>query len=464
MNRIVVVDDDSTIRNSLKIMFYGENIEIDEADNLEDGYKKISSGIYQLALLDVHFHQGATCLPVLERLKFEKCETPVIVLSGAASASEAVRAVQLGAYDFLEKPIPEQRLRILMERCLKEVHLKEVLNTVSRTDSRHESSFLGMSKPAEAIRRKIAKYADKNVPVLVTGETGTGKEVVAQSLREMSPRKNKIFVAVNAAAIPDALLESELFGHKRGAFTGAVSDSIGKIAAADGGTLFLDEIGDLSHSSQSKLLRFLETGEIQRIGSNQSTRVDVRIIAATSRDLQKEMKRNLFRSDLYYRLCVADIHIQPLRERPEDIELMLMTFIHRFAARHQTAAPVFSVDIFRKLQRYSWPGNVRELRNFAERVVIQCEGVVDEAALEELLPALGASNISGNVKSFQTEDFQLLPLKQFKNELEQKYILHVLESCGQNITQAAKILRIERAYLYAVMARLGIQRQTESSS
>lgn len=458
--KVLVADDDASVRQSLKLIFFGEDIEIEEAATLTEAEEKILRGGHQLVLFDVHFQNGATCLPLLQKLQIEKIEVPLIVLSGAASASEAVQAVHFGAYDFLEKPVQESRLRLVMERCLEEQRLKSVLKSLAVQDGRSAAEFLGSSADAQAIRSKIERFAKRDMSVLITGETGTGKEVVAQSVRALSSRQNKIFVSVNAAAIPEALIESELFGHKKGSFSGAVSDSLGKIGAADGGIVFLDEIGDLSMAAQAKLLRFLETGEIQRVGAVQTQRVDVRVIAATSRDLQKDMKKNLFRADLYYRLCVADIHISPLRSRPEDIEVLFLSFVQRFALRHKTPLPSIEPGALAILKSYSWPGNVRELRNIAERLIVHCDQTITLAAVQDVLPSQIVS--AESVVQVDSGSQHLVTLKQYKSSMEQKYIQQVLEACAQNVTQAAKILGIDRAYLYSVMARLGIQRKTES--
>jgi two-component system nitrogen regulation response regulator NtrX len=454
--RILIADDDPIVRQSLMLMFFGEGIAIDEASSLNEAYQKISVDTYDILLLDVHFQNGETSLSLLERMRAENKELPVIMLSGAASTTEAVRAIRIGAYDFLEKPPNEELLRLVIDRCLEDARLKSTLAALSGSDTNLETSFMGESEQSAEIRKKISRFASKDISVLITGETGTGKEVVAQCLRQGSSRLKKNFVAINAAAIPESLIESELFGHKKGSFSGAISNNIGKIGAANGGILFLDEIGDLSQASQSKLLRFLETGEIQSVGSTQTNKVDVRVIAATSRDLQQEIKRNHFRSDLFYRLSVANIHIPPLRERPEDIEPLFLFFVSQFAKRHQENIPSITSGAMALLRGYAWPGNVRELRNMAERLIVQVESEIDTAVVRNCLaasiPPTENTNIEGKFPA------SLVSLKEYKTQMEREYIEHVLSVCENNVTRAAEILNLERSHLHQVITRLGVRR------
>jgi two-component system nitrogen regulation response regulator NtrX len=404
-------------------------------------------------LIDVHFPEGSG-IDFYERLVKEKLELPTLLISGAASAAEAVRGVKLGIYDYLEKPLSADRLRLSVKRCLEHFNQKVQLATLTNPLPQ-EGQILGSSKAMEFIREQVGRFAQQDVKVLITGETGTGKEVVAQSLWRQSDRSSRTLIVVNAAAIPENLVESELFGHRKGSFTGATHDRIGKIEMAHGGTLFLDEIGDLSLPVQSKLLRFLENDEVQRVGDNQVKKVDVRVIAATSKNLEHEVEQGRFRSDLYYRLNVARIQIPPLREHVEDIEVLFPFFLERKYERspHLSKA-IIEKSAMEALQKYSWHGNVRELRNVADRILLLAPKCING---DLMVKVLGLANLSpGPASKIEGESAMqtFLPFKEYKLKMEDEYLQKVLHFVGGSITQAAQVLKIDRSYLHQKLNNL----------
>ncbi|MEK6705424.1 MAG: sigma-54 dependent transcriptional regulator [Bdellovibrionota bacterium] len=449
--KILIADDETAIRQSIKLILSDLSYELIETGDLETAYRRVTEQEPDLLLLDVHF-KNATSLDLMRRLVTEGVNIPIIVLSGAASASEAAEAIKLGAYDFIEKPISSDRLRISIQHCLESAVLKQKVQRIT-IPSGVATEIIGKSSASQKIRKFVEKYAKRNVKILITGETGVGKEVVAQSVWQASDRSEKPFIVVNSAAIPENLIESELFGHRKGSFTGAVSDQVGKIEMSDRGTLFLDEVGDLSAGAQTKLLRFLESGEIQKVGSNQVKKVDVRLIAATSRDLEKEMEKGHFRPDLYYRLNVARITIPPLRERPEDIAPLFSFFIDNFCRKFKETSKTISHEVIEALTVHAWQGNVRELRNVAERIVL----IADHRILKEHLDQVLNIQLQTRSKEKKSLDQnEVLPLKEFKNKVEREYIESVLTACDGSVTRAAQLLHIDRTYLHQKMTNHGI--------
>ncbi len=456
MIKILIADDDAAIRESIKLILTERRFELLECGDVDAVYRQIQLESPDLILLDIHF-KDKTSLELMRRLAAENAQIPILVLSGAASAAEAAQAIKLGAYDFIEKPVSAERLRLTIERCLENAALKQKLQGVT-VPSGTAPKIIGKSAHAESLRRTIDQYAGKDVRVLITGETGTGKEVVAQNIWQRSQRAGRPFLVVNSAAIPENLLESELFGHKKGSFTGAVADQMGKIEMADKGTMFLDEIGDLSANAQTKLLRFLEAGEIQKVGSNQIKTVDVRLIAATSRDLEKEMERGTFRPDLFYRLNVVRIPLAPLRARKEDIFALFSEFVQyscgKFREKPKTVAP----EVADALMAHEWPGNVRELRNAAERVVLVAGERVIPEHLESILPSSrGGKKRAGAAAGSAGDEF--LTLKEFKRKTEKEYIEAVLAHTKGSVTKAAQVLKIDRTYLHQKMTSHNIRSQ-----
>jgi DNA-binding NtrC family response regulator len=452
--RILVIDDDHAIQVAIKLGLKNENYELQFAADPVSAQTILSAPAkVDLLLLDLHFPERSG-LDLLRWLKIENLSVPCLLISGAATAKEAVEGIKLGAFDYLEKPLAIDRLKLSIDRCLGHHQQWIVLNSLL-SPSLPSGAMIGVSASMQQVKQVVARYAPTDARVLITGETGTGKEVVAHSLMSHSLRQEKPFLIINSAAIPEALLESELFGHRRGSFTGAVSDRVGKIEMADRGTLFLDEIGDLTLAAQAKLLRFLETGEIQRIGDIHTKKVDVRIIAATSRDLEAMMENGEFRSDLYYRLNVARIHLPPLRERPEDI-LELFTYFLRQQQSRLSRLKDVSIQLTQEsihlISTYSWPGNVRELKSFAERCSFEGNPLLGIEQVRKLLnPALKPLTTSRLGDSPTSEKLQIdtiKPLRQFKQEAERKYIESVLEKMEGNISRTASKLEIDRSYLH----------------
>lgn len=456
MSRLLVVDDEKPIRDAIRLALQGDSFVVEEAANLDAAYRCISSkDPPDLVLLDVHFPGGATCHGLLERLAAEAISIPIVVLSGAASAKEAADAIRAGAYDFIEKPITSERLRVSLANALASFALKASLRTIT-TERKDGGQVLGASEALQTVKRLVGQYAAKDVKVLITGETGTGKEVVAHSLWENSLRKDKPFIIVNVAAIPETLIESELFGHKKGAFTGATSNQLGKIEMADGGTLFLDEIGELPVKSQGKLLRFLESGEVQTLGSTSAKRCDVRLIAATSRNLADEIIAGRFREDLFFRLNVARIELPPLRERGADTVTLFRHFVGEFSKRHQEKPRTIQKDVDAALMAHSWQGNIRELRNVAERAVLLSKDAITKELIEGILgPALTRSKSNTEGLPAHLDDVQ--SLKDYRARAEARYIGHVLWLAEGSVTKAAQALRVDRSHLHQKIKHYGLE-------
>jgi two-component system nitrogen regulation response regulator NtrX len=457
---LLVADDDPAIRQAVRFILMNEPFEVLEAGTLEETHQVIVKSQPDILLLDVHFQGAETSLALLKQLSAEGISLPTLMLSGAASPQEAASAIKAGAYDYLDKPVTAERLKLTLERCIEHTKLRTFFKSMT-IEHNNSSDLLGRSPEIEKIRKQITQVASRDLKVLLTGETGVGKEVVAQRIWKESARSKKPYIVINAAAIPETLIESELFGHKKGSFTGATSDQVGKIEMANGGTLFLDEIGELPKNAQSTLLRFLETGEIQKLGSHQIIKVDVRVIAATSRDLKAEMAKGHFRADLYYRLNVASIEIPPLRQRREDISLLFVFFVANFAHKLGEEAPTLEDEVFELLKRHPWPGNVRELRNVAERALASAMGRITR---HHIVQILGSQLMDGTVESTNGVALALgegMTLKDFKNSAEKIYIESVLAKVNGSVTKAAEILGIDRTYLHQKMSKLKVGKTSQ---
>ena len=448
MARLLIADDEKRVRDSIKLTLSGEDYDIIEAEELATTYDIIISGKADIVLLDVHFGDGQNCLSLLQRLKGEETGIPIVLLSGAASAKEAADAIRLGAYDFLEKPVAAERLRVTLANALSAAAMKVRAHS-STVEKNVRTELIGESPAMHKVRTLIGQFGRHDAKMLITGETGTGKELVAHALWRASSRSNRPFIMVNAAAIPENLMESELFGHRKGAFTGAVAHQMGKIELADRGTLFLDEIGELSPSAQSKLLRFLESGEIQPLGETRSRRCDVRIVAATSRDLAEQISRGRFREDLYFRLNVGRIEIAPLRERGEDIMLLFTDFVAAICRKYAEPTRLIDSDARSLLLNYNWPGNVRELRNVAERAILLSSEKITNQLISEILGC-------GAVIPAQADDLpaslqEASPLKEYRRSMEARYIKHILALTDNSVTRAALVLGVDRSHLHQKM-------------
>ena len=372
MAKILIIDDERAIRRALREILEFEGFEIDEAENGKEGVDKAKSGVYEIIFCDIKMPL-MDGMEVLDELLKSKVETPLIMISGHGNIDTAVQAIKKGAFDFIEKPLDLNRILVTIRNAKDKNSLVEETNQLKTTVKRFKgSSIIGETEGIIHIKEMIEKVAPSDARVLITGENGTGKELVARSLHDNSNRRKMPFIEVNCAAIPSELIESELFGHEKGAFTSAVKDKKGKFELASGGTLFLDEIGDMSASAQAKVLRALQENVIQRVGGERDVKVDCRVLAATNKDLRKEIAEGRFREDLYHRLAVILIHVPSLNERRDDIPVLAEHFLTMVCSEHGVARKSFTDDALLALQKTDWSGNIRELRNIVERLVILC--------------------------------------------------------------------------------------------
>jgi DNA-binding NtrC family response regulator len=404
-------------------------------------------------ILDIKM-QGMDGIEVLERIKKMEPGLPVIMISGHGTIKIAVEATKLGAFDFLEKPPDLNRLLISIRNGLNSSELiKE--NKQIRTELYGSTEIIGNSPGIQSIKKLISKVASSSSRVLITGENGTGKELVARAVHDQSERSSKKFVDVNCAAIPSDLLESELFGHEKGAFTGASGQRIGKFEQADGGTLFLDEIGDMTSDSQAKVLRALQENRIVRVGGNKPIDIDVRILAATNKDLQHEIQEGNFREDLFHRLNVIPIQLPPLRERREDIPLLANWYLNKLSEKEIIfSGKSFSDDALETLQKMEWPGNIRELQNIVERVaLLSSDQQISASDIDRLTISKGKSKDQLSVKIDNTESFH-----DYKEEAEKLFLLKKLEKYDWNISSTADAIGIQRSHIYTKMKKYGIER------
>lgn len=442
MPRILIVDDEPGIRQSLKGIFEDEGFTTEAVSSGEDCLKKVDQNSYDLVLLDIWL-PGIDGLETLRRLKERASQTHVIMISGHATIATAVSATKLGAYDFIEKPLSLEHTLLVVRNALSLRRLEQA-NEVLRTQLESRFNIVGDSIPIKALRKQIAIVAPTNSRVLIYGESGTGKELVSRNIHFMSNRANAPFVEVNCAAIPEELIESELFGHTKGSFTGASDAKKGKFELADGGTLFLDEVGDMSVKTQAKVLRALEEQSFHPIGAPAGVRVDVRVLTATNKNLQSEIAGGRFREDLFYRLNVIPFFVPPLRDRREDIPTLARYFMRLFSAEHGRGPKDFSSEALDMLVDYSWPGNVRELRNEIERLVIMVQDDTIHAA------DLSLPNGAGPAKAST--------LHEARAQYEREFILSKLKENNWNISQTARLLGLERSYLYRKMKAYGIEK------
>ncbi len=446
--QILIVDDEPGIQQSLRGVLEDEGYTVSVAGRGEDALLELHKRSYDIALLDVWL-PGIDGLETLARIQqMPLVDRPnVVMISGHGNIETAVKATKLGAFDFLEKPLTIEKVTITITNALKQRKLEVELERLKRA-SGEQRRILGESVPLRALRQQLELMAKTNGRVLIYGESGSGKELVAQAIHRMSPRVQGPFVEVNCAAIPEHLIESELFGHRRGSFAGAEDDKIGKFERADGGTLFLDEVGDMSLKTQAKVLRVLDEGRFQPLGAEESIRADVRVIAATNKNLEDEIERGNFREDLFYRLNVIPFSVPPLRERVEDIRLLADHFLHEFTTSYARKAKELTPEAYRVLDEYSWPGNVRELKNLMERIVIMNPQTRVEA---RQIPLNAAKR---NVPERAVE--RTGSLAEVREAAERDYILKKLDETGGNVTKTAELLGLERSHLYRKMKALGI--------
>ena len=440
---ILVVDDERGIREMLQAVLQDEGLAVTTVGSGEEALSALSRELFDLILLDVWL-PGMDGLEVMRQVRAAGHRMPVVMISGHASAELAARAIREGALDFIEKPLSLERVLVSVRNALTQARLVERL----ATERGEEVPVLtGVSPAVVALRKQILQAAPTDARVLITGPNGSGKEVVAWLVHHHSRRADGAFVAVNCAAIPSELIESELFGHLKGAFTGAVESKRGKFELADGGTLFLDEIGDMSPLTQAKVLRVLQESSFTRVGGSQEVRVDVRVIAATNKNLEEEIAAGRFREDLFFRLNVIPLRVPPVAERREDVPLLVDEFIRQFARRDGVPPKRVSAAAMSKLQAADWAGNVREIRNVVERLVVMVPDEEIEPDHLDLRPGVTRLALPA----------ELLPLKEARARFERGYIEQVVEACGGNMSQAAKLLGLERSHLYRKLRALGVR-------
>jgi two-component system, NtrC family, nitrogen regulation response regulator NtrX len=449
MNSILIIDDEKEICESIKMILEYEGYEVDYSTKSSEGIDKIANGNYSALLLDIQMPE-MNGFEVIKKVKEFNSVISVIIISAHGSLENAIKATKLGAFDFIEKPVDRDKLLISVRNAVDQTNLilenKEIKRSLSGSDR-----ILGNSKPIRNILDMIEKVAPLDTRVLITGENGTGKELVAKAIHNQSLRKDKSFVEVNCAAIPNELIESELFGHEKGSFTGAVQQRIGRFELANKGTLFLDEIGDMSLQAQAKVLRAIEDGRIERVGGGKKIDVDVRIISATNKNLYEEIEKGNFREDLYHRINVIPIQIPPLRERIDDIPVLINSFIEEIIAKHKKPSMKLTDDAMKYMQSMEWSGNVRELRNSVERIII----IIDKREITrkdiEFLFSTGHNHLTDIIdinNSFQ----------EFKEKAERAFILKQLEANNWNVSKAAEVLDIQRSHLYNKMKKYGIDK------
>ena len=447
MSSILIVDDESSIRDSLRGVLDDEGFRTEAAETGEQCMRLLASQVFDVVLLDVWL-PGMDGLETLQKIRELDSSPEVIMISGHGTIETAVRATKLGAYDFLEKPLSIDRTLNLIRHAIDAKNLRRENRDLKR-QLQSRSVIAGDSVPMKALRQQIGIMAPTNGRVLIYGESGTGKELVAHAIHAQSLRKDERFVEVNCAAIPEDLIESELFGHQQGSFAGATSDKEGKFQQATAGTLFLDEVGDMSLKTQSKVLRTLDEQRFTPVGGLQPITVDVRVIASTNKDLEEEISKGNFREDLFYRLNVIPFVVPPLRERKEDVPLLARHFLKEFATAYGKRSREIADDAVQALTRYSWPGNVRELRNLIERIVIMNPTTLrfERKHLPPLIYRDGARRAANG--EFST-------LHQARDAYERDYILKKLDENHGNVSRTAEMLGLERSHLYRKMKALGI--------
>ena len=457
-HKILIVDDDPAALHGLKRALAALSLEIVEAGDGEAALDKIARSSPDLLICDIQMPK-MDGLTLVKRLGERGHAPPVIMMTAYGSERIAVEAMKAGAYDYVSKPYDVDELRCLVQNALETVRLRRENETL-RNEIRRQSGFgllIGRSRTMERVCDMIGKVAGTDAAVLIHGESGTGKELVARAIHEQSVRKERPFVAVNAAALPNELIESELFGHEKGAFTGAASRRQGKFELADGGTLFLDEIGDMHADTQAKLLRVIQEQQLERLGGSETVSVDVRMISATNRDLSDEIARGRFREDLYYRLKVVDIFLPPLRERPEDIPLLVQYFLDQCNRRHGKSVSEVPADATKLLAAYAWPGNVRELMHAVERAVIFSEdAVLSRDVLPEEIRSGGTESIDSGALAWR-EDVSFQDAKQAAVQaFEAAFIRSALETHKGNMSRTAPAIGMKRQALQQKVRELGI--------
>jgi len=449
MKKILIIDDEKEICESIKMILEYEDYAVDFSTAASEGLEKLLSDSYHALLLDIQM-QEMNGFDVLKKVKESGSPASVIIISAHGSVENAIKATKLGAFDFIEKPIDRDKLIISVRNAVEQSKLLLENEEIKRAYI-GEGKILGKSRAIKNILEMIDKVAPLDTRILITGENGTGKELVARAIHNKSPRKEGPFIEVNCAAIPNELIESELFGHEKGSFTGAMQQRIGKFELANKGTIFLDEVGDMSQQAQAKVLRVIEDSRLERVGGTKKIEVDVRIIAATNKNLKEEIEKNNFREDLYHRLNVIPIQIPSLKERTEDIPILVESFTNEISARYKKGSVKFNEESLKFLQTMPWSGNIRELKNFVERIII----IVDkkEIAKKDIEPLFAGSQASLGDIINESNSFQ-----DFKEKAERAFIIKQLEMNDWNISKTAEILDIQRSHLYNKIKKYGIER------
>ena len=446
--RVLVVDDEPGIRESLTGVLEDEGYTCKAVSSGEQCLEELARQSYDAVLLDV-WMEGMDGLATLARIQeIPSIDRPeVVIISGHGTIETAVKATKLGAFDFLEKPLTIDKVSVVLHNAVEQRRLELEINRLRQTDD-SKLRIIGGSVPMKALRQQLALMAATNGRVLIFGESGTGKELIAHAIHAASPRAREAFVEVNCAAIPEELIESELFGHRKGSLAGALEDKIGKLQRADGGTLFLDEVGDMSLKTQAKVLRALDEQRLEPVGAVDPIQVDARVVASTNKKLEEEIERGNFREDLFYRLNVIPFYVPPLRERIEDVPLLANHFLQEFTTAYGRKPKELTAEALRVLQEYPWPGNVRELRNLMERIVI----MNPQSNIEARHIPLDRSRRA----VFDRPMDRFGSLQEVREAAEREYILKKLEEARGNITRAAELIGLERSHLYRKMKALGI--------
>jgi DNA-binding NtrC family response regulator len=457
MTKILIVDDDIRVRRMLKDVMEMQGYEVSEADDGASGLTVLMETAFDLVLSDIMM-PVKDGLQMLGEAREAGIETPVIMLTAHASVERAIEAIRLGAQDFVEKPPSMQRLLVTVRNVLERGRLTKDnrrMRTTLQKMSADIPPFLGESKPMAAIRRILDRAAPSDARVLITGEPGTGKELVARWVHHLSKRCEAAFVAVNCAAIPPDLIESELFGHEKGSFTGAIKQHIGTFEQADGGTLFLDEIGDMAPAAQAKVLRVLQENKIKRVGGDRQIAVDVRVVAATNRDLNEATATGVFREDLFHRLSVIQIELPPLRDRADDISLIAAHFCSTISTRNGGQEKKFSPAALARLKTFAWRGNVRELHNAVERLIVLGEGQEITEEEVELFIRPGSApedSITGLVDEYSR-------IADFREAAEAAFLSRKLDAFGWNISKTSAAIELQRSNLYAKIRKYRIEKR-----
>ncbi len=453
-SRILVIDDEAEIRRSVKMILEYEGYDVLEAASGPDGVALAERESPDLVFLDIKM-PGMDGLEALQRIKASNETLPVVIISGHGTVSTAVEATKLGAFDFIEKPLASERVLVTIRNALDQTRLVDENRSLKRAvEARHQ--MVGESPALRQVWDAIKRAAPTNATVLLLGESGVGKELVARSIHRNSLRSRERFVQVNCAAIPEDLIESELFGHEKGSFTGATEKQIGKFEQADRGTIFLDEIGDMSAKTQAKVLRVLQEGEVERLGSARTIKVDVRVIAATNKDLDQEIEKGTFREDLYFRLSVIPIRVPPLRDRREDVPALVRHFADLFSREHNRRPQRFTPAALEYLQKARWKGNVRELRNTVERLIIMTPGeTIDVDDLREVVRLESKAGPSDNEKERPGT------LREFKESAERAFLVGKLRDNNWNISKTAEVIGTPRSNLYKKLEQYGISQESD---